>query len=215
MLKAMLRRKAIPMLMGLALAGGTFTLAGRPAQAQVQPIRLDAFSPVAQQALRLMLSGLPTYGQQLVLNAIRALGPQRAEAQLSQLMAMPPPSLQAFGRVLMQILQVLPPQYHQAFVDGLFHVSPAEGQFATQVVYQIVWGRNAIGGQAAMSQNVIGPQAAETQNAMLDQILASQQRIWEMNQRLAQQMHDTTMRVGEGWIRTLGPDPYPRGYPYP
>ena len=110
----------------LVIACGVFLTGVRPAAAQ--------FSPAAQQALATMLNGAPAYQQRLVLNAIRALGPQRAEMELRQFNAFPPATRAAVGQLVAQILQALPQQYHQMFIDGLFEVSPQETHFVAQVV---------------------------------------------------------------------------------
>lgn len=93
-------------------------------------------SPAGQQTLRAMLAGVPQYEQRLVINAIVALGP-RAELHLAQYRATPPYVRAAQGQLAARGLQSLPPQYHQAFIDGMFGVSPQETQFANQVAMNV------------------------------------------------------------------------------
>jgi hypothetical protein len=132
-------------LLGTALLVGTFSVLAAPADAQMQPMRTQALSPGARQTLVAILQGFPANDRQLVLNAIWQLGPERAEAQLAQIRAMPAPTVQALGTMVLQALQALPTQYHPAFINGLFEVSPMETQFANQVLTQI--------GQATIQMN--------------------------------------------------------------
>ncbi len=111
------------------LIGGVSTVA-----AQLPNLRSRTLSPAAQQMLAATLAGISPYEQRLVLNAILALSPERAEQQLFQWMATPLATRAAVGQVVTGILRALPPQYHQAFVNGLFEVSAREAQFVAQVV---------------------------------------------------------------------------------
>ncbi len=133
-----LKQDALVMLMGTALAGCALVAGvGSVSAVQLSVAHRPALSTAAQQTLAAILAGTPPYEQRLVLNAVRALGLERAEAQLSQLQAMPAAARQATGQLVTQILRALPPQYHQAFIDGLFEVSAQEEQFVMQVVNYI------------------------------------------------------------------------------
>lgn len=121
-------RTVVPWL-GAMLACSILVTGVRPAAAQ--------FSPSARQALVAMLNGAPPYERQLILNAIRALGPERAEMELRQFSLTPPAAREAVGQLVTRILQGLPQQYHQMFIDGLFDVSPQETQFVAQVAEYI------------------------------------------------------------------------------
>jgi hypothetical protein len=125
------------MLLKAALAACVLTISLQSASGQVQAARRGSLSPSAQQMLSTILRGLPPSAQPLVIHALRTIGPQRAEAQLAQARAMGTDTLREVGNMVVMALQGLPSQYHQAFVDGLFQVSPAEEQFASQVLNQI------------------------------------------------------------------------------
>src|SRR2546425_4871422 len=120
--------------LGTAMACGALIISPIRAEAQgYQP----ALSPAARQTLGAMLAGVPPQEQQLILNAIWALGP-RAEMQLAQVRATPPAVGAVVHRQAAQILRVLPAQYHQAFINGLFEVSPQDVQFKNQVARDIL-----------------------------------------------------------------------------
>ena len=89
-----------------------------------------------------MLAGVPPYEQQIILNAIWALGP-RAEMQLAQVRATPPAVGAVIRQQVAQILQVLPAQYHQTFINGLFQVSPEDVQFVNDEASNILQGNTA------------------------------------------------------------------------
>jgi hypothetical protein len=120
----------------LLMAGGVLTMAAQPAVGQVQA-RRSSLSPGAQQMLVAILQGLPAEAQPMVINALRTIGPQRAEMQLAQARSMGPDTLRVVGEMVVIALQGLPRQQHQAFINGLFQVSPGEEQFASQVLNQI------------------------------------------------------------------------------
>ena len=133
MLQSTLKSRTL-LWLGTALACGALMTSPIRAEAQVYQRTL---SPAARQTLSTMLTGMTPYEQQLILNAIWALGPQRAEMQLAKVRATPP-SLGAIARQqAAQILQDLPPQYHQTFINGLFEVSPQDVQFVEQVATYI------------------------------------------------------------------------------
>jgi hypothetical protein len=61
----------------------------------------------------------------------------------------------------------------------------------------------------------MGTQSAEAQAQMNAQIMATMNRIYELNTRTAQMAHETTQRTGDGWINALGPTRPPViVYPY-
>ena len=85
MLQSTLKSRTL-LWLGTALACGTLIIS--PIRAEAQGYQ-RALSPAARQTLGDMLAGVPPYEQQLILNAIWALGP-RAEMQLAQVRATPP-----------------------------------------------------------------------------------------------------------------------------
>ncbi len=115
-----LKTRAVVLLLGATLACGV-----RPAQTQ--------YSPAARQTLVAILNGAPPYEQRLIMNAIWSLGPRRAEMELRQISAMAPAVRQAMAHLVTQILQGLPQQDHQMFINGVFDVSPEETQFVQRV----------------------------------------------------------------------------------
>jgi hypothetical protein len=152
----------------------------RPAAAQ------RVLSPAARQTLGALLASVPPFEQRLVLNAVRALGPARAEQQLGQLQAIPAASRAAGGQLVTQILLALPPQYQQVFVDGLFEVSAPEAQFVVQVVNYI---RQQMAQQADATQMI-------AEFGQFGRTLQSQ--AWQQRQDLLGQQ-------AEGMMGTLGP----------
>ena len=204
------RRQIQAVVWGAMVAGSALSLGANRAEAvQAQAISDVNLSPAARRVLQALLAEVPTYGQQLVRNAMVALGPQRAEAVLLPLQAAPPGWLETAGRNLTGLLGLLPPQYHQTFVNGLFQVSAPEVQFANQTIYQVR-------ARMASIQNVSPPvgaaqqsMAAENQAAIDAQILATQNRIYQLQQRAFMDSHMNTMNVADGWIRALGTTPYP------
>ena len=76
-----LKQDALVMLMGTALAGCALVAGvGSVSAVQLSVAHRPALSTAAQQTLAAILAGTPPYEQRLVLNAVRALGPERAEA---------------------------------------------------------------------------------------------------------------------------------------
>ena len=133
MLQSTLKSRTL-LWLGTALACGTLIIS--PIRAEAQGYQ-RALSPAARQTLGAMLAGVPPYEQQLILNAIWALGP-RAEMQLAQARATPPAVGAVVRQQAAQILRVLPAQYHQAFINGLFEVSPEDVQFKDYVASNIL-----------------------------------------------------------------------------
>jgi hypothetical protein len=212
MFRAIFTRPVMTMILGSALVGGTLTLTAAPAKAQAG---IAALSPSSKQVLIAMLRGAPPHMQQLIVNAMQALGPERAEAQLAQVKAMPPQTLQLTGQLVIRILQILPRQYHQAFVNGLFQVTPAEEQYATQLMTQAVTAQAAASAGIAIPNSAMGAQPAEARSQMMDEILATQDRMYRRHNRELQDMQRTTRDVGDGWINVLGPSRPPVVvYPY-
>lgn len=187
MLASSLKQHARVMLMGTALAGCGLVAGVESVSAVQLPItRRPALSPAAQQTLGAILAGAPPYEQRLVLNAVQALGPERAETQLTQFRAWPAAWREALGQFTVQILQVLPPQYHQTFIDGLFEVSAAEAQFAMQVA-------NQVASQAAQQNEATSMIAQFGQS-----VRGLQYQGWRQSERFRGQ-------TGQGWIQALGP----------
>ena len=133
MLQSTLKSRTL-LWLGTALACGALIASPIPAEGQMYQRTL---SPAARQTLGAMLAGVPPQEQQLILNAIWALGP-RAEMQLAQVRATPPAVGAVVRRQAAQILRVLPAQYHQAFINGLFQVSPEDEQFKDYVASNIL-----------------------------------------------------------------------------
>jgi hypothetical protein len=140
------------LLWGTALAGfAAIANAGSAAGLQLQGIGGRTLSPRAQHTLRVVLAVSSPYVQQLVLRAVRALGPERAEAQLAQVGPVPPAVLQQEAQLVAQILQALPRQYHQVFIDGLFQVSAPEEQFVAGIAYYI---QQRVAGQSQATEMI-------------------------------------------------------------
>lgn len=137
MLTSRLKPRTLVLLFGITLASWGLVSGVSPVVAQLANPRSRTLSPAAQQMLSAVLAGISPYEQRLVQNAVLALSPERAEQQLFQWMATPAATRAAAGQLVTQILQALPPQYHQAFIDGLFEVSAPEAQFVAQVVNYI------------------------------------------------------------------------------
>ncbi len=137
MFKSIFKQQTLKMLLHAALVGSVISISAQSASAQIQTTRRSALSPAGQQMLSLILRGLPPQARLLALNALRKIGPQRAEEQLAKARAMGPETLKAVGDLVVTALQGLPPQQHQAFIDGLFQVTPAEEQFTGQILNQV------------------------------------------------------------------------------
>jgi len=138
MFHSIITRFTVTLVIGTLLFGGSTGFLP-PAQAQQSAGRQIRLSPQSQQTLNFILTqcGMPAYGQQLVLNAVWALGPRAdayfANGVVAQVAAVSPAYLCGQFRILMRILADLPVEYHQAFVYGHFQVTPALERFATQV----------------------------------------------------------------------------------
>jgi hypothetical protein len=156
MFSSSFRQHILKALLGVALVAGSFSfVAPAKAVAQARVVPVYVLSPQGQQTLRYILTGLPPYVQGLVLNAFQSLPPAQAEAELAQVRSMSPEYLQRVGQGFLFALQVLPPAYHQAFVDGMFDVSPAESQFTAQVFEQIARNTGSGRGGIGPSDDVI------------------------------------------------------------
>jgi hypothetical protein len=216
-----LKKGTLALVWGIGLAACALELGATPSEAQTQTAVERALSPGAQRVLRTILGVIPADAERLMRQTVSALGPERAEARLSSLQALPPAAVQTIGRNMVGILGLLQPQYRQAFVNGLFQVSVPEVQFASTVVYQVTAAQRTMAAQAtaaaqaqaaqAPAQAMLPQQAmnAENQAAMAAQIMAAHQRIYQLNQRTLMDAHMNTMNIGDGWIRALGTTPYP------
>jgi hypothetical protein len=155
----MSKRQIVTTLLGTALLLSTVSILHPSAAGQMQVTRRQVLSPGARQTLLSILQAFPTNDRPLVLNAIRQLGPERAEAELAQIRALPAATAQALGTMVLQALQILPAQNHPAFINGLFELSPNEAQFANQVLIQI--GQATIRMNAQNAEVFAGGQAAK------------------------------------------------------
>jgi len=119
---------------------GTMAVRTVPASGQMASPGQFALTP-AQQAAYSLATGLSPYERQLLANAVMKLGPQRANVEfteLAQLNVAMPGFLSLVGqRIITPSLQTIPAQYHQLFIDGLLSVTPAEEQFAKQVMSRL------------------------------------------------------------------------------
>jgi hypothetical protein len=149
MFKARFTQEKLNKLVATVLIASVLSACSTSAVAQTIRAHALALSPASRQMLAAILGGLPPTAQPLVLNALRRIGPQRAEAQLAQARAMPPQTLAVIGQLVTQTLAILPLQSQQALIDGLFEVSPAEEQFAGQVLTQIAQTRIRMNAGAA------------------------------------------------------------------
>ncbi len=205
-----LKRQIQAVLCGTIVAGSALSLGTTRAQAvQAQPVSDVRLSPGAQRVLQGLTAELPAYGRQLVHNAIAAVGPQRAEALLLPYQAAPPGWLENAGRNIAGMLQLLPPQEHQAFVNGLFQVSAPEVQFANQAIYQVAARMAAVTYTTPAYGAVPQGMSAEDQAARDAQIRATMDRIYQLQQTAAMTSHANTQNVADGWIRALGATRYP------
>jgi hypothetical protein len=103
-----------------------------PACAQALATPFPQLSSGAQM-LSLILRGLPRHGQQLALNSIRKLGPERAEAQLRQARSMHPATLRLPNQMVAAALRELPLECHQVFMNILaFHLHSPWDQLSIQ-----------------------------------------------------------------------------------
>lgn len=138
MFHSIITRFTVTLVIGTLLFGGSTLIP--PAQAQQSAGRQIRLSPQSQQTLNFILTqcGMPVYGQQLVLNAVWALGPRAdayfANGVVAQVAAVSPAYLCGQFRILMRILADLPAEYHQALVYGHFQVTPALERFTTEVL---------------------------------------------------------------------------------
>lgn len=125
----------VPPEMAQAPMAGPFALSNiaQPVRAIAAPHRL-VLSPSAQQSAKRVLSALPPVAQQLWWKSIQALEPGRAEAYFSYQNTKPFGYLQAECRMVSSLLQTLPAQYQQTFMNGIVGVTPEEESFAAQVM---------------------------------------------------------------------------------
>ncbi len=204
-----LKRQIQAMLCGTIVAGSALTLGATRAEAvQAQAVGEVRLSAGSQRVLQGLMAELPAYAQQLVRNAVAALGP-RVEAVLSQYQAVPPDWLATASRNIAGMLALVSPQYHQTLVNGLFQVSAPEVQFANQAIYQIQ-ARTAAVSYSSPAYGAVQPGiSAEDQAARDAQIRATMDRIYQLQQGAAMTSHRNTQMVADGWIRALGTTPYP------
>lgn len=137
MFKSLFHKQTLIILLQAAMLAGVLTVAAPSASGQIQTTRRSALSPAGQQMLSAILRGLPSDARPLALNALQRIGLQRAEEQLAKARAMGPETLKAVGDLVVTALQGLPPVQHQAFIDGLFQVTPAEEAFTGQILNQV------------------------------------------------------------------------------
>jgi len=205
-----LKRQIKAVLCGTIVAGSALSLGAIRADAvQAQVVGDARLSPGAQRVLQGLMAELPAYGQQLVQNAVAALGSQRAEALLLPYQAAPPGWLENASRYIAGMLGQIQPQYHQTFVNGLFQVSVPEVQFANQAIYQVAARMTAVSTVRSRASPVQAGMSAENQAAMEAQIRATQDRIYQLQQEGLINAHRNTQNVADGWIRALGTTPYP------
>jgi len=150
MFASILKKSVTTVVLGAAVFANALTICAKPGQAQAYGPRQFPLSIQAKQALNGLATGLSPYEQRLLVNAVLALGPQRANAELTelaQLNAAMPGFLSLVGpAIITPSLQRIPAQYHQAFVNGLFSVSPAAERYAIIVVSQVMGVGHSMGG---------------------------------------------------------------------
>lgn len=146
MLTSILRRSTKNALLAVAFFGATMTLVASSATAQACAARQFVLSPGSQRVLDVIMRGSSPYGQRLVCNALQKIGPERAEAQLAPLSVVPLNELQMRMQVLGWIMQTVPTEYHQTFVNGLFQATPEETQYADRIINGVAQNLNAQGG---------------------------------------------------------------------
>lgn len=138
MLTSILRWTVRNAVLGVAFFGASMTLVASSASAQARAARQFVLSPGSQRVLNVIMRSSSPHGQQLVWNALRKIGPQRADYQLGLLSNESPYEIQARLQIFGSVLQRLPAQLHQPFVNGLFQASPEEERMAIQVLQQVV-----------------------------------------------------------------------------
>lgn len=173
-----------------------------------------------------LLRVLPADVRQMVMGAFRALPPDRADATLARVQALPHGQMAAVAQAMVQALQSLPPNARQPFVNGLFGVSPGEVQFAQQVVLQLYQQQLQRQPMQQLPQQIYqqpfqqqpfqqqSPQPLHRPQLLEQQLLQQQQqaemiarsmnRMYERHNQLLEDMNTTTRRVGQGWSAVLG-----------
>ena len=146
MLTSIIRWTAKKALLAAVLCAAGMTFVASPASAQARTAREFVLSPGSQRVLYVIIRSSSPYGQRLVRNALRKIGPQHAEAQLAPLRVVPLNELQMRMQVLGWIMQMVPTEYHQTFVNGLFQATPEETQFADRIINGVAQNLNAQSG---------------------------------------------------------------------
>jgi len=123
---------AAKVLLGVALLG-SITFVVPNSSAQVPAVRQYALSPAAQQGFVKVRSLLPPGALQLWWNSVQALGP-RVEDYLSFQNTKSPVYLSGEVRMVLSLMQPLPPQLQQKFMNGMVGVSQEDEMFARQVM---------------------------------------------------------------------------------
>jgi hypothetical protein len=136
------RRYVAAFLTGVVLvASGVGGFVVRPAEA-LSPASLprDTLRIIA-----LLLRGASPYVQQLSVNAIQAIPSDRARTMVNNLRGLfssyPDAQIvqvgQQYDMAVQAVLQILPRNYHQKFIYGIWGVSDADEQFAQMVVQAV------------------------------------------------------------------------------
>lgn len=137
------RRHVAAVLMGVVLMAssvGGFVL--KPAEA-VSPASLPRDT---QRTIALLLTGASPYVRQLSINAIQAIPLNRAQTMVNNLRGLlgsyPDAQIVQLGQqydlAIQVVLQILPRNYHQKFIYGVWGVSDADEQFAQEVIQAVI-----------------------------------------------------------------------------
>lgn len=185
------KQTAVKGLLVVGLLAGAMAVGTVPAVGQMRTPGQFTFTS-AQQALYTLATGLSPYEQRLVVNALVRLGPQRANAELTELAQMNlviPGSLSLVGpRIITPALQTVPTQYHQLFIDGLLSVTPTEEHYAVQVLSRLVQVRQMQGDPRFSPEPFqASPPSMGTGNSASEQ--PSQMDIWRQGNRMREDMY--------------------------
>jgi len=154
------RRHVAAFLMGAVLVvssvGG---FVARPAEA----VSLASLPRDTQRIIGLLLRGASPYVQQLSVKAIQALPPSRAQTMVNNLRgwwgsysdAQIVQVGQQYDLAVQAVLQILPRNYHQRFIHGVWGVSDADEQFAQTVIQAVI--QASRGGGAPGAPGVVVP----------------------------------------------------------
>ena len=143
MFATMFNRRTAALLLGAALFVGAITLATQPveaaqASAVARGASLQDFPPDVQEILNAVSAQLPQDARILGNKAISALTPDKVQRAIinirSGVATLGLPAYMSLAVTLDQIRRTLPSNRQQAFVNGVWGVSPQDEQYAVAVI---------------------------------------------------------------------------------